>query len=283
MDLEGGEGLCGPGVEDGVVKEVDVMEEEDDALVKLDGSSDDDRIQLIEVRNLVVSPAPLRRIALGDVDSLLRTATDPMNGVSAVVWNEREIALVGSDRGVDLRFTPVFEPATTMFFQREEKHRGMFDQDAGTRIWEGDYEPVQFTKKDLLAFLGRFSELFDERVREAVKNLQMRRSTSSTSEMLDLDGESERTVEEVTEKTNLPRRFSARLPMFDGISADLEFEARVKERQANKSMVKVIELRCTNAREAMRATMEQVLSRIPTGLPLYYGSVDVRTSEGRRW
>jgi len=239
----------------------------------------DDKVQLIEVKNLIVSPAPMRRIRLGTVESMLAAVSDPRNEVKAVVWNERRIHLV-TGNGMDISFKPIFDRSTTVFFNpREERLRaGWGDPDDGKLVWEGEYEPVLFSKTSLLRYLKQYSDCFDERIQQAVRELKVRASASSKEIMLDDVGEASRTVEEVTSTSNIPREFSASLPLFDGIRVEVVFEASIKK----KDKKTLIELQCTNAKEVMRQAMEGVLARLPEGLPAYYGDMRVEAGNEKK-
>ena len=188
------------------------------------------------------------------------------------------------DTNMEVSFRPEYHPAVTMFFQREHKRRSWNDADAGMMVWEGEFEPVQFQKKDLLAYLTKYSTYFNAEVKDALKNLKLtqRRSSETETISIEMDDEVERTVEEVQEKTNLPRRFSANMPLFDGgYEVELEFEARVKRKNdgLSETKQKIIELRCTNAREALKEMMMGIVRDMPKEIPIYYGKLQVGGNE----
>jgi len=231
-------------------------------------------VKFLEIKNLIVSPAPIRRINLGSVDSLVLAVDKLSNNVEGVIWNEYEIALITKD-GMDLRFKPIFDKSTTIFFEDDDKtHRGSWgDPDAGKRIWEGEFKPVLFTKTSLLKYLKEYSGCFDDKIQKSVRELKIKASSSSKELMLDDDGGSQKNVEEIYQSTNIPKTFTASLPLFDGIVGKINFEAGVKKKDGKT----FIELRCTNAKEVLRSTIEQVLKRLPVSIPTYYGSMRVES------
>jgi len=99
------------------------------------------------------------------------------------------------------------------------------------------------------------------------------------SEMLSLeDDDNVRTVTEEVKATNIPRNFKALMPLFGGFSIELDFEACVKKKQdsyGRTGKTNVIELRVTNAREAIRQVMEEILKQFPEKIPKYYGRTEI--------
>lgn len=234
----------------------------------------------IEIKNLIVSQTPLRKVILGTVDGIVDITKRNEDNVSAIIWNEEQISLFLKESDAEIRFTPEFHPSTQMFFSREEKrNRDMWDDNAGMRIWEGEYEPIQFQKNQLIKFLNKYSSFFEPEVEQAIKNLKVTRKQSSQAEMLDLADDNERTIEETTQSTNLPSVFKAKMPLFDNFFVDLEFEAKVvkkKDRYGSEQSKQVIELRCTNARESLREVMYEILEKFSKDIPKYYGELGFR-------
>lgn len=236
-------------------------------------------IQPLNIQYLVVSPAPQRDIALGNVEGLTEFITQNKPSIQMIVWNESEISIFTTNSNIEVKFQPEYHLASSVFFSREEKRRRGYGEDSGVKVWEGEFEPVQFGKRILLKFLDKYSEYFDEDIKEAIKNLKVTSKRIEQTEMLSLDDEIERTVEETEESSNLPRKFTAIMPMFGDYRAELHFEAQVKYKEddyGHKSKRKIIEVRCVNAREAIQDVMNQVLSNVPEDIPRYYGRMAVR-------
>jgi hypothetical protein len=187
-----------------------------------------------------------------------------------------------------ISFTPEFHPCSEMFFNREEKrgHMSLFGEDKGIRIWEGDYEPIQFNKSNLLKFLKKYAEYFEPSIEQAIKNLKVTEGRLETSEMLSLDDDDNvRTVLEETKSANIPRTFKAIMPLFGDFKVELDFEACVTKKQdryGNDEKGKnVIQLRVSNAREAIQQVMKEILSRFPEKIPKYYGRTDIHVDRSR--
>lgn len=240
---------------------------------------------LIEIKNLIVSSAPLRKVALGTVEGIVDITKRNEGNVNAIIWNEKGLTLLLAESNTEIAFIPEFHPSTEMLFHREEKRERLdfFGDSDGIRVWEGEYEPIQFTKSNLIKFLQKYSLYFDEDVTKAIKNLRVTQKRTTDSEMLSLDDDDNvRSTEEKTQTTNLPRQFNAKMPLFDGFEAELEFEAKVvkkKDRYGEEKSQQVIEMRCTNGREAIREVMYAVLEQFPEKIPRYYGAMKIRRSK----
>lgn len=236
--------------------------------------------QIVEIKNLIVSQAPRSRIAIGRALDFMDLVDRNKDQIKAIIWNEGHITLLTDDKGTEMMFIPEFHPAATLFFEVESKRdTNMFSDDFGKKIWEGEFVPVQFTKRNLLKFLTKYASYFDEEVEKAVKNLKVTQKRKSESEMISLDSPGERTVEEFTEDTNLPSSFTANIPIFDGYEAELHFEAKVarkKDKYGDATKGNAIEIRCTNAKEALRDVMNHVVGDMPEGIPKYYGAMHVQ-------
>jgi hypothetical protein len=238
--------------------------------------------QVVKIRNLITSPMAMRRVALGDIAGFRGWIERMRPRIEAVLWNETEITLVTDAPDMEVRFAPEFHPATAMFLAREEKH----DRDEQVRVWEGEFEPIRFSKTDLLKFLKKNSEYFDPAVQDAIKNLKVTEKKSQDTELIGLeDDENYRNVEEQVQSTNLPSRFHATMPLFGDLAVNLEFEAKVvpakdKHGYATEGNKKQILVRCVNAREELRAAMQRILTGLPGDLPVFYGRM--RTTQKER-
>ena len=248
----------------------------------------DGQIQPIEIKNLLVSPMPLRKLALGEVKDIVALTKLKEKQVESIIWNEQGISLILKEGNTEISLLPEFHPASEMFFQREHKRDNdlsMFGGNKGIRIWEGEFEPIQFSKSNLIKFLKTYAQYFEPEIEQAIKNMRVTEKKVEGSEMLSLDDDKNvRTVTEETQTTNIPRRFKALMPLFGGFQVELDFEASVTNktndygREENK---KVIELRCLNARERLRQVMQEILSQFPEEIPKYYGKTEVQTHRDR--
>ena len=229
--------------------------------------------QVVKIRNLITTPPALRRIALGDIAALDGWVQKMRHQIDAVLWSEEEICLVLNEPDMEVKFHPEIHPATSVFMSRDDKH----SRDDHVRMWEGEFAPVIFTKSALLKYLKSNAAMFDAGVQDAIKNLKVTERKSTSTEMINLeDDDSYRSVEEQVQDTNLPSRFSAAMPLFGNVIADLEFEARVvpaKDKYGHDTTgpKKAIQVRCVNAREALREAMATVLAGLPPEIPTYYG------------
>ena len=229
--------------------------------------------QVVKIRNLITTPPALRRIALGDIAALDGWVQKMRHQIDAVLWSEEEICLVLNEPDMEVKFHPEIHPATAVFLSREDKR----DRDDKVRIWEGEFEPVRFSKTDLLRFLKLNAAYFDAEVQKAVKELQVSERKSQRTELISLDDDdSYRDVQEQVQDTNLPRHFHASMPLYGDIAVDLDFEAKVipaKDRYGNDTSgpKKQIQLRVVNGREALKMAMAQVLAGLPPEIPTYYG------------
>ena len=156
-------------VEDRGILEFDEKKNEEKGIKEV---SESNERKLIEIKQLIVSPIPMRSILLGDVVGLVEMVNRKQKSISSIFWNESSITLMLREGNTEITFHPEFHKATTMFFDREEKRRGGYGEDAGVRVWEGEFGPVQFKKKDLLKFLNTYSSYFDEDLEKAIKNMR---------------------------------------------------------------------------------------------------------------
>lgn len=237
----------------------------------------------IEVKNLIVDALPRIQLALGDIGSLAALVDQARDTVKGVVWNETRITLMTDNPAKEISYEPELHPAAEMFFQRENKRERAGLMEVGPRVWEGDYEPVHFQKKDLLKFLRSRDAIFPTEVEEALKNLKIRETKATDEIMLSLEEESTRTVEEEAKVTNLPKNFTVEMPVAEGYSASFILEAAVvqlKDEYNRAVKGRVIELRCTNTRQIKRDLMKHMMDQLPPEIPRYYGAMRV-VKEGR--
>lgn len=232
---------------------------------------------------------PRRQIAMGDIGSFVEMAKQT-SGIEAVIWNERSISLLTLDPSREITFTPEIEPDTQMFFEREHKREQLGFGEVGPRVWEGDFEPVVFTKKDLLTFLKNHTDGTgdDNELVRAVRNMKIRQSRDESELMLDDDSDDVRRVEVEKESVNIPKHFTLMMPLTEGISMEVQFEAglhKVKKGDyydKDDGKTKRIDLRAVNARKVLRGLMEVVLARLPGDAPRLYGATQVVQSGDRR-
>jgi len=231
----------------------------------------------IEIKNLTVSPLPSVKLGIGDADGFHRIIQERRLDIKGVIWNEYEICLITRDPNIQIKYKPEFTRETQTFFIPENKRYGNSFFDEGVRAWEGDTEPVQFSKRNLLKFLSEYGCNFPPELEEAIRKLRVSKTLSIDAEMLDIDTDNERRIEEDIEKTNLPRKFTVSLPVSEGYIGEIDFEARVvKLKDGYRDTGRLgVELRCTNCRKVLREMMEGILNRIPESLPIYYGQMEI--------
>lgn len=239
----------------------------------------------IDVQNLVVNPRMKREIAVGDTDSFTRVAKDT-RGISAVLWNESYIALLTNDSATIITFRPEINPTISMFFTRDERRndRTLTGKEVGVRVWEGDYEPVRFTKSNLLKFLTKYAQHTDNKLVDSVKEMKITERHNTTEKMISLeDDQNFQAQEERTLQTNIPRKFTLELPIIETltekVTVPLDFEAQVVANvdryDREEKGKKLIELRCLNAREVLRKLMQEYVKKLPKGIPQYYGRLSI--------
>ncbi len=232
----------------------------------------------IEVRTLAVAPLSRESLRLGNIAGLASFAERHAGEVRAVVWNEEGLRLAMESRGLEVAYVPEVYPETAMFLSREHKReREGFGGPSGLRVWQGEYEPVLFAKKDLVKFLAKHSS-GDAKLLASVKTLRVTQRREETEEMLDLETDDVRRVQEESESTNVPRHFTLQMPVTEDIDAVFEFEASLYKPEKDddwqtrsEAQHKRIAVRMVNARSVLRGVMETVLARLPSGIPSYYG------------
>lgn len=239
----------------------------------------------IEVENLVVNPREKRELAIGDTESFRRIA-DETRGIQAVLWNEECIALITKDPSTVITFRPEFNPSVAMFFQREHKRESasLFGSgQIGIRVWEGDYEPIKFTKANLLKFIKKYGLTDNAALAESIQEMKITESKIRTEKMIALDDDNFSATEEQVVRSNIPTTFSLEVPLIDNggsetVNATLNFEAMVTmaENQYGETKgKKAIQLRCVNAREVLRDLMKGYAANLPQGIPKYYGRLAI--------
>lgn len=238
----------------------------------------------IEVENLVVNPREKRELAIGDTESFRRIA-DETKGIQAVLWNEECIALITKDPSTIITFRPEFNPSVAMFFMRENKRErtSLFGELQAVRVWEGDYEPVKFTKANLLKFIKKYGLSDNASLIESVQEMKITESKVRTEKMISLDDDNFSATEEQVVRSNIPTTFSLEVPLIDNggaekVTVTLNFEAMVttaEERYGETKGKKAIQLRVTNAREVLRDLMKGYTGNLPSGIPKYYGRLSI--------
>ena len=234
---------------------------------------------IIEIEKLIIAPEPMKVMCLGNLDSLRTIVTNMQKHIGAIFWCETEISLMVNSSNERIFFKPEFKDATAMFFQKDNRRTR---DEEGIKIWSGEFAPVQFTKRDLIKFLTKYSEFFDSSIIDAMKSLKITTKTESESTVINLDNDSERNVDEYQESTNIPSKFSASMPIFDDQKIKLEFEAKIAKRLDEYGRTKgqnMIEVRCTNAREALRECMQTVIQSFPNEIPKYYGKFEIEQAK----
>jgi len=235
--------------------------------------------QMVHIDTLITAPRAMRRVGFGDADSLEAWVKRRPEEIDAIMWSEDGISFMLREDGLDVRFCPELHPATAVFMVRSS-HSKL----SGELEWQGEFEPVKFSKKALLQYLKTYAEYFDESVQDAVKHLSVAKRQTDSTELLDLsdddDEENYRHVEESTQETNLPRTFTACMPIFGDVYAELKFEARVVPNKDSMGYNKAggknaIQVRCLNAREALKTSIASVVSRLPSSIPTYYGRMTI--------
>jgi len=127
-----------------------------------------DKKHPVNIQQLIVAPLPRRRTHLGEVKDIVDVTERKKDKIDAIVWNEKNIQLVINDGTTEITFKPEFHPCTSIFFEREDKRNSRWDDDAGLRIWEGEYEPIQFSKSNLIKYLKKNAEYFEPEVEGCV-------------------------------------------------------------------------------------------------------------------
>jgi len=224
----------------------------------------------LEVKNLIVASTPRQDIVIGlpkDIVIFSKKRKD----VQAIIWNEEGLALLLDDRSTQIRYEPEIDNMAKAFFQREKRRHYDSIFSPGTTVWEGDFQPVRFTKTNLLKFISRHKASVPNEVTDAIKSLKLKQTQQTDSILLEDDGE--RTIEEERTITNLPKNFTLNMPISQGIRANLEFEAKIIRDDYGKGRP-TIELQCVNARQVLRDIMEGVISQFPKEIPRYYGKLN---------
>jgi len=218
------------------------------------------------VYQITVAPPPLLKIHLGDVESLGRYVRTRKDAV-AVVWSETELRVILGDSSHVLTYRPEIMAEAEQFFHREEKRERLRAFEVGSKVWQGDFEPVKFRRADLRKFLEAHSTDVPADVVTGLSRLKI-------SESEEESGEEGRIVSVSAAKSNFPSKFKVTLEVFPGIATELQFESKVcslDEGYGRHSRAMGLELRCVNARETLRRAMSAALAEIPDSIPKYYG------------
>jgi hypothetical protein len=238
--------------------------------------------RILKIDNLTVSPLPQMRINCGDASSFIKMVENTPQ-IIGCMWSEEKISLILSDRATLVQFYPEINSTTSMFLQRKEHRR---DENNKNVVWEGEFEPIQFTKANLIKFLKNQKTSLPEDVMFAIKNLQVIEKKAHESEMLSLDNDDSRTVIEETTNTNIPKHFSMELPVSENYIGKFDFEVGVvtlKDKYDNDTNKKGLVLRCLNARNVLRDMMQQITSKLPKNIPLYYGALSLESNDKNKW
>jgi hypothetical protein len=232
-----------------------------------------------------VNPRQKREIAVGDADSFERIGKETV-GIQAILWNEACIALVTRDPSTVITFRPEINSTVAMFFCRDEKRseRSFSGKEIGVRVWEGDFEPVRFTKSNLLKFLQRYSLKEENKLLESIKNMKVTERHVTTEKMISLeDDDNFRATEEQVLQTNIPTKFSLEVPLIDAadgkLFVSLDFQAQVitsEDRYGEQKGKKLIELRCLNSRQVLHDLMRKYADLLPKSIPRYYGRLAIQ-------
>ena len=227
----------------------------------------------IEVKNLIVASVPKQEVVLGSPADIV-AITNSRSDVKAIVWSEEELSLMLEDRATAIRFEPEIDQMTREFFKRQKKSHYNDFADIGVVVWEGDYQPVRFTKANLLKFIATYEADVPQEVKDAIKSLKIKQTNKTDSILIsDDDGEGERIMDEEKVVTNLPKKFALNMPIAHGVSANLEFDAKVVRDNYGKGRP-TIELRCTNGRKILQDLMQGILEQFPPSVPKYYGRLN---------
>ena len=242
----------------------------------------------VDIKTLVVSPLPIRKLVVGEVANIVDIANLKQNNIDTILWNEKEIQFVLKEGNTEISFKPEIHPCTGMFFNKQEKYENvsMFDGKGTGRIWEGEYEPIQFTKGNLLKFLTKYAHFFDKAIEKTIKNMRLTKKKIEHSEMIDLDDDHSKTIIEKEKSTNVPKEFTATLPFFENFNGILNFEVVVtkkKNEYGRRENKPTLELRVTNAREVIRDVMKNVMALFPANIPKYYGKTELNTHRSSRY
>ena len=227
----------------------------------------------IEVKNLIVASMPEQEVVIGSPDDIIAISKSRCD-VKAIIWSEEELSLMLDDRSMAIRFEPEIDSMTRKFFKRENKSHYNDFADIGVVVWEGDYQPVRFTKANLLKFIATYEADVPQEVKDAIKALKIKQTTKTDSILItDEEGEGERTMDEEKVVTNLPKKFALKMPVAHGVSANLEFDATVVRDNYGKGRP-TIELRCTNGRQILQDLMQGIICQFPPEVPRYYGRLN---------
>ncbi len=236
--------------------------------------------ELMGISKVSENNVPITILRVGNDSDFIKMAKNSAPKLAGVMWSENCITLVAQNRFVIGCYEPALTPVAKMFFSREHKRS---DRD-NTRIWEGEFEPVLFSKQNLIKFLKTVEMVnAPKEIIDAIRNMKVTEKKEIAS-TINLNETSEKTVIEETEETNLPTRFSLIIPVSDDFAGKFDFEAKVvpaRDRYDNEEKnKKAIELRIINARQVLRARMESIVAQIPAEVPRYYGRMDVRVGSG---
>lgn len=244
-------------------------------------------VPAVRVQTLIVGQAPRLRLLAGESAGFLELVAQT-SGIEAVMWNEARISVVTGDPGRELHFQPEIDPETARFLSHEKKREGAGFGDAGFAVWEGEYEPVIFTKRALVRFITDHSAGNPE-LEAAARQLKIRETTTTEETMLELDTDNVRRLEEERAETNIPKEFELTMPLTEGVQARVRFRAELfrpdkGDWEYRNDKTKRIAVRAANGRSVMRDLMMGILAQLPERIPRFYGSARMLTStRGEEW
>jgi len=81
-------------------------------------------------------------------------------------------------------------------------------------------------------------------------------------------------------------KYSSELPVSENYIGKFDFEVSVvtlKDKYDNDTNKKGLVLRCLNARNVLQDMMQQITSKLPKNIPLYYGALSLESNDKNKW
>jgi hypothetical protein len=207
------------------------------------------------------------KVHLGDADFFGRYVATRQDAI-AVVWNESGARVLLRDSSHVLTYRPEITSDAEQFFSREEKRHQQPDGSLGPKVWEGDFEPVQFTRAKLRRFLEAHATDVPDDVVRGLARLKL--------DTTEVESDAEDGYAQVrSQRSTFPKEITVNLELMPGTVVPLRFETQtcsLDGQFGRRTGVMGIELRCLNAREVLRDAIGIALSRLPPELPRYYGA-----------
>lgn len=243
----------------------------DVTIEELTGVKKGNDVVLVNVNRAILS------INCGSLEDFV-SATTMTAGVKGVVWNEGGITLILNDRYTSVKYEPNIHPLAKIFLEHSSL-RG--------RQWGGEYEPVKFTKTDLIRFLqtlqvyGGTADIID-----LVKDVKMRQSRHE-HDMISLDEDKSVSVVEESFQSNIPKTFTLKIPVTPDFVGEFKFDVSLEKPgdrydRGESAGNKIIVLRCTNPLDVLRGNMLHVLDCLPKEIPRLYGQMEIKSNR-ERW